>query len=152
MKPIRERHSWKNASRFILIKYRIQLFMSMIVFYLHYIYYFWIHILFQNQIDLNIMTEQKEWLNWNVTKIKYKRRFVLWPILFSHFCGQLHFRRDEFLGRINEMVYFLPFSRSELLSLVTRELDFWSKMVSRVLGFCGRCCPCYRSLCTIFFF
>lgn len=43
---------------------------------------------------------------------------------------QLHFRRDEFLGRINEMVYFLPFSRSELLSLVTRELDFWSKMVS----------------------
>ncbi|XP_015758800.1 PREDICTED: caseinolytic peptidase B protein homolog [Acropora digitifera] len=26
------------------------------------------------------------------------------------------------------MVYFLPFSRSELLTLVTRELDFWSKM------------------------
>ncbi|PFX22654.1 Caseinolytic peptidase B protein-like [Stylophora pistillata] len=43
-------------------------------------------------------------------------------------CRQLHFRRDEFLGRINEMVYFLPFSRPELLSLVTKELDFWSKM------------------------
>lgn len=27
------------------------------------------------------------------------------------------------------MVYFLPFSRSELITLVTRELDFWSKMV-----------------------
>lgn len=52
---------------------------------------------------------------------KFKER-VVQPIL------KLHFRRDEFLGRINEMVYFLPFSRSELLSLVTRELDFWSKM------------------------
>ena len=32
------------------------------------------------------------------------------------------------------MVYFLPFSRSELVSLVTRELDFWSKMVCAVLS------------------
>ena len=47
---------------------------------------------------------------------------------------QLHFRRDEFLGRINEMVYFLPFSRPELLSLVTKELDNWSKMVCNVLS------------------
>jgi ATP-dependent Clp protease ATP-binding subunit ClpB len=38
-----------------------------------------------------------------------------------------HFKRDEFLGRINEFVYFLPFSRSELIHLVTRELEFWSK-------------------------
>ncbi|XP_074619996.1 mitochondrial disaggregase-like [Acropora palmata] len=52
---------------------------------------------------------------------KFKER-VVQPIL------KLHFKRDEFLGRINEMVYFLPFSRSELLTLVTRELDFWSKM------------------------
>ncbi|PSN36446.1 Caseinolytic peptidase B protein [Blattella germanica] len=37
-----------------------------------------------------------------------------------------HFRRDEFLGRINEIVYFLPFSRSELLQLVTKELKFWA--------------------------
>ena len=29
-----------------------------------------------------------------------------------------HFKRDEFLGRINEFVYFLPFSRSELNHLV----------------------------------
>jgi ATP-dependent Clp protease ATP-binding subunit ClpB len=40
-----------------------------------------------------------------------------------------HFKRDEFLGRINEFVYFLPFSRSELIKLVTRELEFWSKKV-----------------------
>lgn len=88
-----------------------------------------------------------EWMNELKCKkkySKYKRRFVLWSSLVSCWFWQLHFRRDEFLGRINEMVYFLPFSRSELLSLVTRELDFWSKMVSRVLGFCRRCCPCYR--------
>ncbi len=38
-----------------------------------------------------------------------------------------HFRRDEFLGRINEMVYFLPFSKVELLTLVERELSFWAR-------------------------
>lgn len=37
-----------------------------------------------------------------------------------------HFRRDEFLGRINEIVYFLPFSRAELIKLVARELDAWA--------------------------
>jgi ATP-dependent Clp protease ATP-binding subunit ClpB len=36
---------------------------------------------------------------------------------------QQHFRRDEFLGRINEMVYFLPFSTGELRALVERELN-----------------------------
>ena len=29
------------------------------------------------------------------------------------------------------MVYFLPFSRSELITLVTRELNFWAKMVCK---------------------
>lgn len=38
-----------------------------------------------------------------------------------------HFRRDEFLGRINEMVYFLPFSRQELIALVEKEMEFWAK-------------------------
>ncbi|XP_075871093.1 mitochondrial disaggregase [Nelusetta ayraudi] len=38
-----------------------------------------------------------------------------------------HFRRDEFLGRINEIVYFLPFCHSELLQLVGKELNFWAK-------------------------
>lgn len=37
-----------------------------------------------------------------------------------------HFQRDEFLGRINEMVYFLPFSESELRQLVVKELEFWA--------------------------
>ena len=47
---------------------------------------------------------------------------------------QAHFGRDEFLGRINEIVYFLPFSRPELLSLVKKELDYLSEMVCNVLS------------------
>jgi ATP-dependent Clp protease ATP-binding subunit ClpB len=43
-----------------------------------------------------------------------------------------HFRRDEFLGRINEIVYFLPFSHSELLELVAKELNFWAQKVRRI--------------------
>uniref|UniRef100_A0A4X1UX60 ClpB family mitochondrial disaggregase n=1 Tax=Sus scrofa TaxID=9823 RepID=A0A4X1UX60_PIG len=42
---------------------------------------------------------------------------------------QAHFRRDEFLGRINEIVYFLPFCHSELIQLVNKELNFWAKRV-----------------------
>jgi len=42
---------------------------------------------------------------------------------------QRHFRRDEFLGRINEIVYFLPFSRTELNKLVVREMDVWAQKV-----------------------
>jgi ATP-dependent Clp protease ATP-binding subunit ClpB len=43
-----------------------------------------------------------------------------------------HFRRDEFLGRINEIVYFLPFTHSELLQLVAKELHFWAQKVRRI--------------------
>lgn len=50
----------------------------------------------------------------------FKERVVR-PIL------KRHFRRDEFLGRINEIVYFLPFSRKELTALVTRELEGWTR-------------------------
>ncbi|XP_018320048.1 caseinolytic peptidase B protein homolog isoform X2 [Agrilus planipennis] len=56
--------------------------------------------------------------------IQISRKFkdhVVKPIL------KRHFKRDEFLGRINEIVYFLPFSRVELLQLVGRELDTWAK-------------------------
>lgn len=57
----------------------------------------------------------------NVTISRNFKDCVVQPIL------KRHFRRDEFLGRINEIVYFLPFSRSELNSLVSKELDFWAK-------------------------
>lgn len=59
--------------------------------------------------------------------IKISRDFkdnVVKPIL------KRHFKRDEFLGRINEVVYFLPFSRSELFQLVERELSVWAKRAS----------------------
>ncbi|GBP07523.1 Caseinolytic peptidase B protein homolog [Eumeta japonica] len=38
-----------------------------------------------------------------------------------------HFGRDEFLGRIDEIVYFVPFSRQELLALVAAELRRWAE-------------------------
>ena len=57
-------------------------------------------------------------------KITISRHFkerVVQPIL------KFHFGRDEFLGRINEIVYFLPFSRQELIVLVEKEMEFWAK-------------------------
>lgn len=56
--------------------------------------------------------------------IEISRKFkdnVVRPIL------KAHFRRDEFLGRINEIVYFLPFSQSELIRLVAKELEAWAE-------------------------
>ena len=44
--------------------------------------------------------------------------------------SQHQFHRDEFLGRINDIVYFLPFSRSELNKLVEQELITWQRRVS----------------------
>ena len=55
----------------------------------------------------------------DVTISKQFKDNIVKPIL------KKHFKRDEFLGRINEFVYFLPFSRSELIHLVTKELEFW---------------------------
>ncbi|XP_066522537.1 mitochondrial disaggregase [Hoplias malabaricus] len=57
-------------------------------------------------------------------KITISKKFkedVIQPIL------KAHFRRDEFLGRINEIVYFLPFCHSELIQLVSKELNYWAK-------------------------
>ncbi|XP_031429925.1 caseinolytic peptidase B protein homolog isoform X2 [Clupea harengus] len=57
----------------------------------------------------------------DVTISKQFKEEVIRPILKSHF------RRDEFLGRINEIVYFLPFCHAELIQLVSKELTFWAK-------------------------
>ena len=72
-----------------------------------------------------IAKERKEGNNFeNIEeKITISRHFkekTVQPIL------KRHFGRDEFLGRINEIVYFLPFSKSELIKLVEREMQFWS--------------------------
>ncbi|XP_057314855.1 caseinolytic peptidase B protein homolog [Hydractinia symbiolongicarpus] len=61
-------------------------------------------------------------------KIILSRNFkenIVYPIL------KRHFRRDEFLGRISEFVYFLPFSKSELMQLVDNELKFWAKRAEK---------------------
>jgi ATP-dependent Clp protease ATP-binding subunit ClpB len=52
---------------------------------------------------------------------KHFKEKVIRPIL------KRHFKRDEFLGRINEIVYFFPFSRSELNQLVFKELESFAK-------------------------
>ncbi|NXD74505.1 CLPB protein, partial [Eolophus roseicapillus] len=56
-----------------------------------------------------------------ITISKQFKEKVIRPIL------KAHFKRDEFLGRINEIVYFLPFCHSELIQLVNKELNFWAK-------------------------
>ncbi|KAM4702271.1 mitochondrial disaggregase [Discoglossus pictus] len=56
-----------------------------------------------------------------ITISKQFKENVIRPIL------KAHFRRDEFLGRINEIVYFLPFCQSELTQLVHKELNTWAK-------------------------
>ncbi len=55
-----------------------------------------------------------------ITISRHFKERVVRPIL------KFHFRRDEFLGRINEIVYFLPFSRQELAVLVDKELRYWA--------------------------
>uniref|UniRef100_A0A2K5PG44 Uncharacterized protein n=1 Tax=Cebus imitator TaxID=2715852 RepID=A0A2K5PG44_CEBIM len=56
-----------------------------------------------------------------ITILKNFQENVIRPIL------KAHFRRDEFLGRINEIVYFLPFCHSELIQLVNKKLNFQAK-------------------------
>ena len=67
-------------------------------------------------VSLRSHGEQK-----NVVDKSFKRNVVK-PIL------KFHFKRDEFLGRINEFVYFLPFSDSELHQLVEHELNIWKNI------------------------
>jgi ATP-dependent Clp protease ATP-binding subunit ClpB len=49
------------------------------------------------------------------------KRDVVQPILRNHF------KRDEFLGRINEILFFLPFSEVQLQALARKELERWAK-------------------------
>uniref|UniRef100_A0A4X2LYY2 ClpB family mitochondrial disaggregase n=1 Tax=Vombatus ursinus TaxID=29139 RepID=A0A4X2LYY2_VOMUR len=72
----------------------------------------------RNRIAENLGDVQ---LSDKITISKNFKENVIRPIL------KAHFRRDEFLGRINEIVYFLPFCHSELIQLVNKELTFWAK-------------------------
>ncbi|KAG9471776.1 hypothetical protein GDO78_022908 [Eleutherodactylus coqui] len=71
----------------------------------------------KNRLAENLNDIQTE----KITISKQFKENVIRPIL------KAHFRRDEFLGRINEIVYFLPFCRSELSQLVLKELNTWAK-------------------------
>lgn len=71
----------------------------------------------KNRLAENLEDIQTE----KITISKHFKENVIRPIL------KAHFRRDEFLGRINEIVYFLPFCRSELSLLVLKELNSWAK-------------------------
>jgi len=64
----------------------------------------------------------------NITISRHFKDKIIQPIL------KYHFGRDEFLGRINEIVYFLPFSKSELIHLVERELKFWAERAKQKHG------------------
>ncbi|UJR30524.1 hypothetical protein I4U23_018053 [Adineta vaga] len=71
--------------------------------------------------DFNDQQHQEDDGKNRITVSKQFKDKVVKPIL------KKHFRRDEFLGRINEMVYFLPFSKSEINKLLLKELEFWKK-------------------------
>lgn len=68
-------------------------------------------------LDVNISEKDSN----DVTISRSFKEKVVQPIL------KAHFGRDEFLGRINEIIYFLPFSNAELNRLVSKELKFWEK-------------------------
>ncbi|KAI9266045.1 P-loop containing nucleoside triphosphate hydrolase protein [Sporodiniella umbellata] len=56
--------------------------------------------------------------------VSLSRQFIehtIYPVLYSHF------KRDEFLGRINEVLFFLPFSMDELREITSRELSRWAE-------------------------
>jgi ATP-dependent Clp protease ATP-binding subunit ClpB len=60
--------------------------------------------------------------------ITLSRRFidlVIYPILYDHF------GRDEFLGRINEVLFFLPFDQKELKEITSRELMRWAEKAKK---------------------
>ncbi|XP_056417035.1 caseinolytic peptidase B protein homolog [Hyla sarda] len=75
------------------------------------------HEMNKNRLADNLDDIQTE----KITISKQFKEDVIRPIL------KAHFRRDEFLGRINEIVYFLPFCHSELSQLVLKELNSWAK-------------------------
>ncbi|KAJ1676315.1 hypothetical protein EV182_008439, partial [Spiromyces aspiralis] len=50
---------------------------------------------------------------------------TVYPILRSHF------QRDEFLGRITEILYFLPFNESELREIANKEMQRWAEKAQK---------------------
>lgn len=78
----------------------------------------------ENQFKLTGKSDASQHQEQITISRKFKDEIVR-PILKAHLL------RDEFLGRINEMVYFLPFSDSELRQLVIKELEFWASKAKK---------------------
>lgn len=77
----------------------------------------------ENRLKTGFKPKDQNDSNQHEEQITISRKFkdnIVRPILKQHLL------KDEFLGRINEMVYFLPFSHSELRQLVVKELEFWA--------------------------
>lgn len=77
----------------------------------------------KNKLDGNEESSQSS--NEYISVSRSFKENVVQPIL------KRHFGRDEFLGRINEFVYFLPFSDNELVELVERELEMWRAIAAK---------------------
>ena len=70
--------------------------------------------------------EEEERIGEKITISGHFKENVIRPVL------KYHFRRDEFLGRINEIVYFLPFSRLTLIILSNGHKAYWHDGQARV--------------------
>ncbi|XP_018579297.1 caseinolytic peptidase B protein homolog [Anoplophora glabripennis] len=75
----------------------------------------------KERLSISDTKENEKYISDNIHISRKFKDEVVKPIL------KRHFKRDEFLGRINEIVYFLPFSRNELLQLVGKELQSWAQ-------------------------
>ncbi|MES1921090.1 Para-hydroxybenzoate--polyprenyltransferase, mitochondrial precursor (PHB:polyprenyltransferase), partial [Bonamia ostreae] len=74
------------------------------------------------QFNQKIEKEKSQILSDESTRLS--RKFVekrIYPVLHKHF------HRDEFIGRINEILFFLPFNEKELKTLTSIELEKWAE-------------------------
>merc|ERR1712129_289330 len=78
-----------------------------------------------NELQIKNIQESESTSNVIEEEITLSRQFIeetIQPIL------KRHFKRDEFLGRIDEVLYFLPFNNKELKELTVKELNKWNKI------------------------
>ena len=72
----------------------------------------------------NEAREKSATAGFNDESTSLSKKFInqtVYPILRNHF------QRDEFLGRITEILYFLPFNESELKEIARKEMQRWEE-------------------------
>lgn len=70
-------------------------------------------------------TEKKQDYKGKEDEMKKFMDETVYPIL------KRHFKRDEFIGRINEILVFKPFCKKELHQLVSKELEKWKSRAAK---------------------